>query len=347
MSHLLVDVSGHGFGHAGQLAPILAELRRRRPSLRLTVRSTLPTSALAAILPGPFATAEPAPDPCLSMHDPVSVDREATRAAYAALEADLEAILAREADRLRALRPTLLLSNIGFVAIAAAAAAGIPAVAIGSLNWAEITAAYGVVSASMLDRMQAAYRSAQTTILLEPHLPTEWLERCVRVGPVARVGRPRPEALRTAIGVEEGTLLALVAFGGIDGADRLAELPDLPGVLWLADRLERPGMRSTRDLALPFPDLLASVDLLVTKTGYGLFAEAAAVGTPVLYRPRPDWPESPGLEAWIRSVGIGRPLPADPDGIARAVASIRGAPRPRPVPPEGVAEAVAILEGFL
>lgn len=347
MSHLLVDVSGHGFGHAGQLAPVLAELRRRRPGLRLTVRSTLATGALAAILPGPFETAEPAPDPCLLMHDPVSVDREATRAVYAALEARWEAILAREADRLRALRPTLLLSNIGFVAIAAAAMAGIPAVALGSLNWADSAAAYELVSPAMLERMREAYRRADRAILLTPHLPTAWLPRRVSVGPVARLGRARPKELRAALRVEEGTLLALVAFGGIEGADRLAGLPDLPGVLWLADRLERPGMRSTRDLAFPFPDLLASVDLLVTKTGYGLFAEAAAAGTPVLYRPRPDWPESPGLEAWIRSLGIGRPLPADPNGIARAVAEIRGSPRPRPVPPGGVAEAVAILEGFL
>ncbi len=347
MSHLLVDVSAHGFGHAGQLAPVLAELRRRRPGLRLTVRSTLAVDALAAILPGPFETAEPAPDPCLLMHDPVTVDREATRAAYDALEVRWDAIVASDADRLRGLRPTLLLSNIGFVGIAAAAAAGIPAVALGSLNWADVAAAYEVASPAMLERMRTAYRLADRAVLLTPHLPTEWLERRVRVGPVARVGRARPEALRAALGVTEGIVLALVAFGGIEGADRLAGLPDLPGVLWLADRLERPGMRSTRGLALPFPDLLASVDLLVTKTGYGLFAEAAAAGTPLLYRERPDWPEAPGLEAWIRSVGIGRPLPADPDAIARAVGEIRASPRPRPVPPGGVAETVAVLEGFL
>lgn len=347
MSRLLLEISGHGFGHAGQLAPILAELHRRRPGLRVVVRSTLPEAALEALLGIPHERADPAPDPCLLMHDPVTVDRPATRAAYDALEARWAALVAGEAERLRALAPDLVLANAGFLVLAAAATAGIPAISIGSLDWADIAEAYGVASRAMLERMRAAYGSARLAILLTPHLPMEWLGRRMSVGPVARVGRRRRAELEAGLGLPSGTLVALVAFGGIAAAERLAELPDLPGVVWLADRLERPGMRSTRGLDIPFPDLLASVDLLVTKTGYGLFAEAAAAGTPLLFRPRPDWPEAPFLEGWIRAVGIGRPLPTEREELAAAIEAVRAAPRPRPVPPSGVAEAVAILERYL
>ena len=343
-ARIVVDISGHGFGHAGQLAPILAELHRRRPELRLVVRSTLPEEPLEAILGGTFERAEPPPDPCLAMHDPVHVDRAATRAAYATLEAGFETLVEAEAARLRALAPDLLVANIGFVGLAAAARAGVPAIAIGSLNWADIAAAYEVASPAMVERMRAAYRSAELTVLLTPHLPTPWLDRRVSVGPVARVGRPRRAELRAALGLAPDILLGLVAFGGIDGAERLATLPAIDGVAWLADRVERPGMLTTRGLDLTFPDLLASVDVVITKSGYGTFAEAAAAGVPVLYRPRPDWPEAPWLEGWIRQVGIGRPLPPDADGIAALVEELRAAPRPRPVPPTGVADAVAILE---
>lgn len=347
MSHLLVDISGHGFGHAGQLAPILAELRRRRPELRVTVRSTLSAAALASLLPGSFARAEPPPDPCLSMHDPVTVDRATTRAAYAALEADWDAAVERETARLFALAPDLLVSNVGFLGLAAAAEAGIRAVVIGSLNWADIAQAYGVASPAMLERMRAAYRSAERAILLTPHLPMDWLPRRVSVGPVARVGKPQRARLVRALRLDPQARLVLVAFGGIEGSERLADLPDISGVVWLADRLERPGMISTRGLDLAFPDLLASVDLLITKSGYGLFAEAAAAGVPLLFRPRPDWPESPYLEGWIQRAGIGRPLPAEPLELARTIATIAAAPRPAPVPASGVAQAVAILERLL
>jgi hypothetical protein len=37
----------------------------------------------------------------------------------------------------------------------------------------------------------------------------------------------------------------------------------------------------------------------VAKPGYGLFCEAAAAGTPVIYTARPDWPETPYLTAWL------------------------------------------------
>lgn len=347
MSHLLLDLSGHGFGHAGQLAPILAELRRRRPELRLTVRSSLPAAILRSILPEPFAPAEPAPDPCLVMHDPVSVDLAATRAAYEGLEARWDVLVAAEAERLRGLAPDLLVSNASFLGLAAAASVGLEAVLIGSLNWADVAQAYGVASPATIARIRAAYRTVRLAILLTPHLPTTWLDRRASVGPVARLGTPRRQALRQALGLPSDAFVALVAFGGIDAAERLAGLPPLEGVTWLADRLAVPGMLSTRGLDLAFPDLLASVDLLVTKSGYGLLAEAAAAGTPVLYRPRPDWPESPWLETWIQSVGIGRPLPADDRGLAAAIAAIRAGPRPAPVPPTGVGEAVALLERCL
>ncbi len=347
MSRLVVDISGHGFGHAGQLAPILAGLHRRRPDVELVIRSSLEEAALRAILSVPFATAAAPPEPCLLMHDPVSVDRPATRAAYAALEARFDAVVAEEASRLRDLAADLLVSNAGFLGPAAAAAARIPALFLGSLNWADVAEAYGVLSPTMSERLRTTYRATELALLLTPHLPTAWHPRRRTLGPVARVGRPRREQLRTALGLPAQACLVLVAFGGIAGAERLARLPPLPGVVWLVDRLEMPGAISTRGLDLPFPDLLASVDLLVTKTGYGLFAEAAAAGTPVLFRPRPDWPESPGLESWIRSVGIGRPLPEEPAALADAIATIRATPRPRPVPPTGVEEAVAILERYL
>lgn len=347
MRHLVLDVSGHGFGHAGQLAPILAELRARRPDLDLVVRSALPLDALRSVLGIDFDTAEGAPDGGLIMVDPVTVDRTATRRWYDALERDFDRLVEEDAARLRRLAPDLLLSNIGFLGLAAAARIGLRAVAVCSLTWPDIALAYGVVSSSLLERMREAHRSASLTIQLRPHLAMDWLERKRSVGPVARIGRPRREALRSALGLGSDTLLGLVAFGGIEAGERLAELPKLPGVAWLGDRVVRPGMLSTRGLELPFPDLLASVDFLVTKTGYGLFAEAAAAGVPVLFRPRPDWPEAPGLERWIEEVGIGRPLPSDPQALADLIEALRASPRPRAVAPTGIAETVALLETFL
>ena len=50
---------------------------------------------------------------------------------------------------------------------------------------------------------------------------------------------------------------------------------------------------------LDFSDLLASVDAVITKPGYGTFVEAACGAVPILYLERDDWPETPHLVAWL------------------------------------------------
>jgi UDP:flavonoid glycosyltransferase YjiC (YdhE family) len=62
-------------------------------------------------------------------------------------------------------------------------------------------------------------------------------------------------------------------------------------------------MRAFADTGLAYADMLASVDALVTKPGYGSFVEAVGSGVPVLYLPRPDWPEAPYLIDWLRAHG--------------------------------------------
>ena len=48
--HLYVALSGHGFGHLAQVAPVLNEFRRRWPRARLTVQSALPETVLRQFL---------------------------------------------------------------------------------------------------------------------------------------------------------------------------------------------------------------------------------------------------------------------------------------------------------
>jgi UDP-N-acetylglucosamine:LPS N-acetylglucosamine transferase len=43
------------------------------------------------------------------------------------------------------------------------------------------------------------------------------------------------------------------------------------------------------------------VDLIITKPGYGMFAEAAAAGVPVMFTARGDWPETEALVTWLQS----------------------------------------------
>ncbi|MEN9253747.1 MAG: hypothetical protein Q6K26_02545, partial [Gloeomargarita sp. SZTDM-1c_bins_89] len=52
--HLYVVITDHGLGHLTRTLAILAELRRHRPDLHLTLVTTVPQTDLAAYLPLPF-----------------------------------------------------------------------------------------------------------------------------------------------------------------------------------------------------------------------------------------------------------------------------------------------------
>jgi hypothetical protein len=195
--------------------------------------------------------------------------------------------------------------------------------------------------------MREAYRSARSFLQATPHMPMAWLERRRPIGPIGRIGTGHRPALLDALRLPPDELLVLVSFGGIPPGDETPAFPEIAGVSWLADRSARPGMIPLTGLPFSFIDLMASVDLVVTKTGYGMFVEAACNGVPVLFLARPDWPESPWLEGWIRELGLGRPLPRDPGELVRMLGE-RDLPRRRPgIEPTGIAEAASALEACL
>jgi hypothetical protein len=101
---------------------------------------------------------------------------------------------------------------------------------------------------------------------------------------------------------------------------------------------------------LAFPDLLRSVDVVLTKPGYGTFTEAACNGTPVLYLRRDDWPEQDFLIDWLkinaRCCEIGAEALIS-GGLREALDKVWQQAAPALPCPAGAAEAAAIISTFL
>lgn len=81
-ARLLVEISGHGYGHLAQTGPVLNALRRGRPGLDLVVRSAIPHGILASRIEGRFELIRAITDPGLEMSSAVHVERAAYHAAY-------------------------------------------------------------------------------------------------------------------------------------------------------------------------------------------------------------------------------------------------------------------------
>lgn len=354
MPHLVVDISGHGFGHAGQVIPVVRDLLDAVPTLRVTLRTDVPGDVLARHL-GRVLPVEPPPaDVGMIMTGPMDVDARASGAAYRELHADFPAVVEREAERLRALNADLLLADVPYSSIAAAARIGVSAVALCSLNWLDAYRAYcadGPEAARILSEIREAYAAARLFLQPRPHTPMDELSNTRSVPPICRLGTDRGGELRARLRLPECTALVAVGFGGLPGV-AVAELPRLDGVAWVQANAptERDDVFDLAVAGLDFADLAASCDLVVTKSGYGTLCETLAAGTRLLMVSRPDWPEDSGMQAWLAHHGTAAVIPrgdATPDRLARHVRDLLGRPRGTPVPPDGRAAAVTALRGFL
>jgi hypothetical protein len=136
--HLLVAISSHGFGHVSQVAPVVNALRARAPGLRVTLRTVAPLPLLASRIHGPFDRQPVADDFGMVQIDAMRVDRAASGARYREFHAGWEERVDGVATQLAAARPDLILADVPYLTLAAAARVGIPAVGLCSLNWADI-----------------------------------------------------------------------------------------------------------------------------------------------------------------------------------------------------------------
>jgi len=306
--HLVIDISGHGFGHAGMTLPVLNALLGHLPGLKLTIRTAVPASWFADRIKGAFDYVQQS-DFGMAMADARHVLPEESVAIYARIHADWPKKIAAATKQLAALKPTLLLSNVTYLSLAAARRLKVPAIAFGPLNWADIFRHYCIHLPGAWDiwrQMVDCYADADNFLQTVPFMPMPSIRDGHAVGPVARMGRDRKRELRRRLNSASNVALVLIALRDMPKQFSFSNWPRLCGIrvlLALEPDFRHPDVIQTAELDFPFIDLVRSCDVLVTKPGYGLITEAACNGTPVLLLPWEDWPETSGLMDWLSQYG--------------------------------------------
>jgi UDP-N-acetylglucosamine:LPS N-acetylglucosamine transferase len=110
-----------------------------------------------------------------------------------------------------------------------------------------------------------------------------------------------------------------------------------------------PNALSIEAIGLSYSDLVASVDLIITKPGYGMFAEAAAAGVPVLFTARGDWPETEALVTWLQSKAHCAQITTDAlraGAFEQELSQLLTQGPYTPVAPTGNDEAAALIAGL-
>lgn len=298
MPHLFVDISSHGLGHLAQAGPVLNALRVARPDIRLTIRSGLSRQRLKLRIAGHFDHVHDSSDFGYEMTNALDIDLDKSAERYRAFHAEWEARVRRETTFLAQLSPDLVFTDVAYLPLAGAAGAGIPAVSLCSLNWADLFRHYfhrygwaTEIHQQMLD----AYQSARLFLRATPGMPMADLNNRRNIGPVAAPAQLSRADVAQRLRLPKGRRWVLVALGGFDYPLPIEQWPHPPDIRWIA-----PHGTLARNVSI-FNDLLARCDAIITKPGYGTFVEAAVHGVPVIYLRRGDWPEQTPLVHWLRS----------------------------------------------
>ena len=354
--HLLVAISPHGFGHTAQTAVVVNALRRRLPELRLTLRTTVPMTLLQSRFAGDWALDASADDFGMEMASAIDVRAEDSARAYARWHQDWQHKVATTAETLAAMAPDLVLANVPYLSLAAAAHAEIPAIAMCSLNWADIYRYYcgfAPEAKEIHGQMLAAYNSAALFLQTEPGMPMPDLTNRRSIGPLARLGTDHRREIHEHLDLPATIRLVLVNMGGISMRLPMEDWPRLEHIRWIVEpswQVHRSDVIPLDVLDLSFTDILASCDAVIAKPGYGLIAEAGCNAVPMLYVRRRDWPEEPYLIAWLERQG--RCLEISRDELQRgelldALEQLWAMPPPVQVIPTGVDQGADALQRML
>ena len=347
--HLVVSISGHGFGHVAQTAPILNLLHEKIPQLQLTVRSSVPITHLRSRIHAPFDHLQSIGDIGMVMSSALDVSVKESAAAYRTFHANWKNKVSEEAKLLESLGADAVFSNVGYLPLAGAQLAGIPNVAMCSLNWADIYRHFCGEDA-ISTQIQSCYFKADAFFRTTPGMTMSDLTNIVPVAPIAKVGKNKRNELNRILDLNPADKLVLVSMGGITSRLPIERWPKFDNVRWLVQKdwgVNHPDFITHDSLPINFSDLLASSDALLCKPGYGSFVEAACCSIPVIYVQRSDWPESPALVAWLNQHGTCIEISRDQSESGKfsdELIKILNSPRPEKVLPNGAEQVIQWLK---
>lgn len=289
MRTIVFYISGHGFGHASRSIEIINALIDRAPDVRVTIRSSV-AEWLVHRTARPGVTLSSAEvDTGVVQIDSLNLDARASIARATAFMASFDERVHSEVDFLREQGAALAIADLPALGIAAAHAAGIPAIASGNFTWDWIYEHYPDGEA-VARRTAEVYR--QTTLALRMPMwgGFETMPNIRDIPFVSRRSRRDPGEVRDALGIPRDRPVVLTSFGGygLAGIDAAARRAMTGYHVLMPGAIDEHAMYAR---GYRYEDLVRAVDVVVTKPGYGIISECIANDTALLYTSRGDFRE--------------------------------------------------------
>jgi len=304
-------ISGHGYGHAAQVVPVLNALGVLVPNLTVILRTLVPAAFFTDRLRVPWTLQPVQQDIGCIQQGPMHIDVAATWEAHARFHADWSPRLQREVAAIRSAGPRVILADTPYLAIRAGAEAGVPTVCLANLTWHDILIPFmdgtRPDQRDILSEIGGHYAVAGSALRIAPGLPLSPISNVTNIGAIAELAVPVRDELRKRLELLDDERLVLVGFGGVP----LTSLPwdameAMRGYRFIVDDpMTRRSSRifSLGSLPYHFRSLIPSVDVIMTKPGYGTVVEAVAAQAPVVYVRRYNFADEQPLVEFLERYG--------------------------------------------
>jgi hypothetical protein len=306
-------VSGHGFGHASRTIEVINAILVKRPETRIGVRTAAPRWLFDLTVKGKVTFSTLETDTGVVQVDSLTLDEADSIRRASAFHSDLVTRAASETRVLRELGAGLIVGDIPPLAFAVGGASGIPSIGLGNFTWDWIYADYPRVrlAPSLLPAIRTAYSRASMALRLPMSGGFENFSNVKDIPFIARHATRTREEVCKLLKLPADKPIVLASFGGygIPGleTDALAKFKKYT-VITTANlplgrtrkempTAERKGSfisvneEAMYDAGVRYEDLVGAAEVVVTKPGYGIIAEAIANDAAVLYTARGHFPE--------------------------------------------------------
>ena len=308
MKTIAYYISAHGYGHGVRSCDVIRAIHRIRPEQPVVVVTQLPEAFLKnRIAPGSFVLRPYAFDVGMVQLDSIRVDVPATLQKVWDLCRNRIKLVELESAFIKENNVGVVAADIPAIPLEAAGRAGIPGIAISNFSWDWIYSAYENQHprwAAVSRTFAEGYAWADLLLRLPFHADMGVFRRLEDVPLLASPGQARRADIARITGARLDLPWILLSFTSLEWDDRALEAVErISGyefltVLPLA--WERRNIHPIDRSAIPFSEVLASSDAVISKPGYGILSECAVNRKPLIYAERADFMEYAILETAIR-----------------------------------------------
>ncbi|MGB3494031.1 MAG: hypothetical protein WBA57_14975 [Elainellaceae cyanobacterium] len=302
---LYVAVTNHGFGHTARTAAVVATIQELCPEIVVIMVTSAPRWLLESYLHRQFIYRPRAFDIGVVQSDSITMDKAATLKKLQHIKSRQAATIASEVSFIKQNRVGLIFADIPPLVAAIAQAAGVPCWMASNFGWDLIYRPWGGEFEAIADWISDCFSTCDRLFRLPFNEPMSAFPVIEDIGLTG--GRPQYPAdeLRQKLNLTappEKTVL--LTFGGLglaqipyEGLQRFSDwqfltfdqaAPELPNLVKISGHHYRP------------VDLMPLCSRVVSKPGYGTFAEACQLGIPIISIEREGFAEAPLLINGLR-----------------------------------------------